>query len=121
MRTGPVRAPQGPRRRGGPGGDEEDRGRRNELAMKSSPGRRAAVASAVLAVAVAVLAAVVFRQELLIPYYLWRLDSSELSTRLEAAESLGKLRSTRAAPRLLELLRADPRQRIYEAALEEIG
>src|SRR6185503_3677405 len=51
------------------------------------------------------------RDRLLEEYYLWKLGSTESEERDFAAVKLVELRSVRAVPRLLSLLRGEPRAR----------
>ncbi len=66
--------------------------------MNPRPGKLIARWSAALALAVLLACAVVFRDEFLEQWYLWKLDSQDEASRLLAAEKLGELQSVRAVP-----------------------
>lgn len=80
-------------------------------------GRRAALAVATLGIATLLGAGFAQRRELAERWYIWRLGSADLVARFRAARSLGKLRSKRAVPGLVALLRDSER---HEAEAAEV-
>ena len=68
-------------------------------------GRRVAIGVAVVGTMVVVWAGIAFEEKLFEQWYLWKLDSGEEEEQELAAEKLGQMKSKRAIPRLVELLR----------------
>ncbi len=58
---------------------------------------------------VIVWAGIAFEEELVEPWYVWKLDSAEEEDQELAAEKLGQMKSRRAIPRLVEVLRHSPK------------
>jgi HEAT repeat protein len=73
--------------------------------MSHVRGRRMALLAAGAGVLVLVGAGIALRAQALERWYLWRLESGSFTERLRAARELGKMRSTRALPGLVVLLR----------------
>ena len=72
-------------------------------------GRRVAIAAATLGIATLVATGISLRAELLEAWHLWRLGSTDFVVRFGAARRLGELRSQRAIPGLVALLRESER------------
>ena len=58
---------------------------------------------------VIVWAGIAFEEKLVEQWYLWKLDSAEEEEQKLAAEMLGQMKSRRAVPRLIEILRRAPK------------
>jgi HEAT repeat protein len=86
-------------------------------------GRRAALASALLAAALVVAAGILGRRPLLERWHLSRLDSTDREVRLDAARRLAAMESARAVEQLLApIRRADSGDHVARAeALAEMG
>ncbi len=78
-------------------------------------GRRVAIGVVVVGAMVIVWAGIAFEEKLVEQWYLWKLDSPEEKERELAAEKLGQMRSRRAIPRLVEILRRAPKREKFYA------
>ena len=68
-------------------------------------GRRVTIGVVVVGAIVIVWAGIAFEEKLVEQWYLWKLDSVEEQEQQLAAEKLGQMKSRRAIPRLVEILR----------------
>ena len=68
-----------------------------------------AIGVVVVGAMVIVWAGIAFEEKLVEQWYLWKLDSGEEKEQELAAEKLGQMRSSRAIPRLVEILRRAPK------------
>ena len=68
-----------------------------------------AIGVVVVGAVVIVWAGIAFEEKLVEQWYLWKLDSGEEEEQELAAEKLGQMRSSRAIPRLVEILRRAPK------------
>ena len=73
-------------------------------------GRRVAIGVVVVGAMVIVWAGIAFEEKLVEQWYLWKLDSAGEEEQELAAEELGPMRSRRAIPRLVEILRRAPKR-----------
>ena len=74
-------------------------------------GRRVTIGSVVVGAVVIVWAGFTFEEKVLEQWYLWKLESAEEEEVELAAERLGEMRSRRAIPQLVEILRRAPEHR----------
>ncbi len=82
------------------------------MIFKAGRGRKAALTSAVLGLAVLALAGFTLQERIREEWWLHRLESKDGAVRLQAAEELARIGSPRAIPRLLRhstiIHRVDP-------------
>ncbi len=69
-----------------------------------------AIGVAVVGAMVIVWAGIAFEEKLVEQWYLWKLDSAEEEEQKLAAEMLGQMKSRRAIPRVVEILRRLPQR-----------
>jgi hypothetical protein len=89
---------------------------REHEGMDRRHGRTAALASAAAAIVVLLLAGVLGRGAVAEWWYIFRLGSPDEDARLAAANKLGEMGSVRAVPRLLELIKQEPREAAMTAS-----
>lgn len=75
--------------------------------MKATKSKRLTHLTISLGVVVLVAAGFAFKRPILEQWYLWELESEEEQERKLAAEKLGELRSVRAIPSLIKILRGE--------------
>ncbi len=69
-----------------------------------------AIGVVVVGAMVIVWAGIAFEEKLVEQWYLWKLDSAEEEDQQLAAEKLGQMKSRKAIPRLVEILREAPKK-----------
>ena len=80
-----------------------------------------AIGVVVVGAMVTVWAGIAFEEKLVEQWYLWKLDSAEEKEQELAAEKLGQMRSIRAVPRLVEILRRTPKHAVQSVAFSPDG
>ncbi len=80
-----------------------------------------AIGVVVVGAMVIVWAGIAFEEKLVEQWYLWKLDSAEEKEQELAAEKLGQMRSIRAVPRLVEILRRTPKHVVQSVAFSPDG
>jgi HEAT repeat protein len=83
------------------------------FAMKRR-GRLLALSTAAVALVAVGAAGIVERDRIREEWYIWRLRSVDEETRLHAAEQLGEMRSARAVPELVRMIREEKRECVSE-------
>jgi HEAT repeat protein len=78
--------------------------------MKTSKGRRTALAAILLAAAAIAGVGAASHPLVLERWWIWKLDSKDFPARLAAAEKLGRMGSLRSIPKLVDLLEDTDRQ-----------
>lgn len=78
--------------------------------MHNPPGRRAAIISGILLVAIFAGAGLLARKSITERWYIFRLHSKFEETRLDAARNLADLKSLAAVPHLLKAIDEEPRE-----------
>ena len=73
-------------------------------------GKRLAIISGVAATVVVIAASLLFKEQLVEQWYIFRLGSSDDVTRLAAVDKLGEMKSVRAIPTLIRLFEDDRRE-----------